>query len=312
MKNTTSLDRKRGTLDYYSVLGVSKDATGDEIESRYQELISHMNSEAVPASLREWSRREVELIDEAYAILSDPERRAGLAERPVAGAANGPSESVSVSQPEPPSALKALFNGVPWTVAAIVIATGAVIFMVGLFGGGLFSGKGSEDPSAAAAQQDSFANVDTERVAELVALVQQDPQNMEALFELGETYFLAGEWQAAVDWFARVLELDPNNVHAKTDVGTANFNLGRYEEAKASWLSGLQVAPDDVQLHYNMGFLYANVEPADYTAAAGEWGKVVELAPGSDLATTAQVHLSGLAAQASPGASPAQTAAPAP
>jgi tetratricopeptide (TPR) repeat protein len=312
MKNTTALDRKQGALDYYNVLGVSKDATQEEIESRYQELINHVNSEAVPASLREWSRREVELIDEAYAVLSDPERRAKLAERPASDAARTPSVGIPPAQPAPPSALKALFNGVTWTLAAIVIATAAVIFMVGLFGGGLFSDKGSDNPPAAAAQQDSFANVDTERVAELVGLVQQDPKNMEALFELGETYFLAGEWQAAIDWFGRVLELDPNNVHAKTDVGTASFNLGRYEEAKASWLSGLQVAPDDVQLHYNMGFLYANVEPADYTAAASEWGKVVELAPGSDLATTAQVHLTGLAAQASPGASPAETGAPAP
>jgi curved DNA-binding protein CbpA len=302
---TTTVSATDGKLDYYSILGVSKDATQDEIEARYQELVTHLNSEAVPASLRQWAGRETELLDEAYAVLSDPERRAKLAERPATGAGKSQGGGVPAEEPAPPSALKALFNGVPWTLAAIVVATAAVIFAVGLFGGGLFSDKGSDGPQADAAEQNALSAIDTERVAELVGLVQEDPKNMEALFELGETYFLGEEWQAAIDWFTRVLELDPNNVHARTDVGTANFNLGRFEDAKASWLAGLEAAPDDVQLHYNMGFLYANVEPADYTAAAAEWTKVVELSPGSDLASTAQVHLEGLAAQASPAASPA-------
>jgi tetratricopeptide (TPR) repeat protein len=311
---TTTAGKTKGTLDYYAVLGVSTDATLDEIESRYQELIRYLDSESVPPSLREWADRETALLDEAYAILSDPERRAALAEAPAARSPEKAAAPAPAGKPAPPSALQALFNGVPWTLAAILAATAAVALAVGLFGGGLLSGKGEDGAPAAAEQQSSLAAIDTERVSELVALVQEDPQNLEALFELGETYFLAGEWQAAVDWFGRVLEIDPGNVHARTDVGTANFNLGNYEDARASWLTGLEAAPDDAQLHYNMGFLYANTEPADYQSAVSEWQMVLQLAPGSDLASTAQVHLdslAALAAQASPAASPVETAAPA-
>jgi tetratricopeptide (TPR) repeat protein len=311
MKNSAAIGQPAARLDYYSLLGVSSDATQDEIESRYHELVEHMDSEAMPAGLREWATRETALLDEAYAVLSDPERRAQLAVVPASGAGTSHEAAVPAAGAEPPSAFRALFHGVPWTLAAMGMAAGAVVLGVLLFGGGLLSGAG-ENEAAADAQGEALSAIDTDRVAELVTLVNEDPNNMEALFELGETFFLGGEWQAALDWFARVLELDPGNVHAQTDVGTANFNLGRYEDAKAAWLAGLEAAPDDVQLHYNMGFLYANVEPVDFAAAMTEWGKVVELAPGSDLAATAQVHLDGLAAEPSPGAAPEATAPPAP
>jgi tetratricopeptide (TPR) repeat protein len=319
------------TLDYYALLGVSRDANQDEIEARYQELMDHMASNAVPPSLREWANRETALLDEAYAVLSDPERRTALA--PAADGAGAASLRVAVQAPpaktpeepvarvraqaapveRPASALQALFHGVPWTLAAMGVSVGVVVLGFILFGSDLLSGRGGgAEAPAAAAQENGLAAIDTERVAELMTLVQEDPNNVEALFELGETYFLGGEWQAAIDWFTKLLELDPGNVHARTDVGTANFNLGRYEEAKASWLAGLENAPDDVQLHYNMGFLYANVDPVDFESAQSEWSKVVELAPGSDLAATAQVHLDSLTAQPSAAATTEAPAAATP
>jgi hypothetical protein len=58
----------------------------------------------------------------------------------------------------------------------------------------------NEDPAAAAqTQDDQFVPIDTERVAELVTSYQQDQTNPETLFELGEAYFLAGEWQQGLD-----------------------------------------------------------------------------------------------------------------
>lgn len=337
MTTQRSVNDKGSALDYYSLLGVSRDASQDEIEARYRELTDHLASGAMPATLREWANRETALLDEAFAVLSDPERRARLADPPAtvtneAGSLDSPGQPAQgttheqarpVQQPaqprggaaatteKPASAIQALFHGVPWTLAALGAALGIVVLALALGGGGILSGRGGGDDGPAAAAEEEAVGIDTDRVAELVALVQEDPSNMEALFELGETYFLGEEWQAGIDWFTKLLALDPGNVHALTDVGTANFNLGRSEQAKTAWLAGLAAAPDDVQLHYNMGFLYANVEPVDYQSAMDEWGKVVELAPGSDLAATAQVHLDSLVAQAQATAPPAATDAPA-
>jgi len=45
------------TLDYFSLLGVSQDASQGEIEARYRELTDHLASSAIPATLRDWADR---------------------------------------------------------------------------------------------------------------------------------------------------------------------------------------------------------------------------------------------------------------
>jgi tetratricopeptide (TPR) repeat protein len=323
---------KGSTLDYFSLLGVSQDASQGEIEARYRELTDHLASAAIPATLRDWADREAALVDEAYAILSDPELRAELerggahpsrdingaqlAEAAVAIDASETAQAQSapeVRQEAPReqsvSAAQALLFGVPWKLMALGAAIGAVVLGIVFFGAEL--GLGGGDDAPATAQGSDLAQIDTERVAELMAIVQADPNDVEATFELGEIFFLGGEWQSGIDWFTKLLKLDPSSVHAYTDVGTANFNLGQNDAAKAAWLEALKIDPNDVQVHYNMGFFYSNVDPVDVQAAINEWQAVVQLAPGSDLASTAQVHMDSLAAEASPGASPAATEAPA-
>lgn len=331
MKERRSEEEMGSAVDYFALLGVSEDASQDEIEARYRELSDHLASSAIPATLKDWATREAALVDEAYAVLSDPERRAELeqtahaapaaatavaaaAAQPPAAIAADPDPAPAPAATSPPrrerpvSALNALFVGVPWKLMALGAAIGLVVL------GGIFLGNeilSGGDDAPAAEQANELAPIDTERVAELMALVQQDPKNAEATFELGEIFFLGGEWQAGIDWFTKLLELDATNVHALTDIGTANFNLGKYEEARAAWLKAKEIDPNDEQVHYNLGFLYANVEPVDFAAALAEWQAVVQLAPGSDLANTAQVHLDSLASEASPEASPAPTEAPA-
>ncbi len=329
MKEHRSEEETGATVDYFALLGVTEDASEDEIEARYRDLSEHLASSAIPPALKEWAAREAALVDEAYAILSDPERRAQLEQvqhappvptpvvaeaipQPAAAADTGaepepaPAAPGEAQREQPVSAVSALFVGVPWKLLGLGAAIGVVV-LGGIFVGGQVLSGGDDTP--AVEQPGQLADIDMERVAELMALVEQDPTNAEATFELGEIFFLGGEWQAGIDWFTKLLELDPSNVHALTDVGTAHFNLGQYEEAKVAWITAKDIDPNDEQVHYNLGFLYANVEPVDYAAALAEWQAVVELAPGSDLANTAQVHLDSLAAEASGEASPAPTGA---
>jgi Flp pilus assembly protein TadD len=165
---------------------------------------------------------------------------------------------------------------------------GAVLF--GRYG--FPNGGGEELPGPD--QTDALAEANAALIAQLLVEASQNPDDAEVLFDLGETYFQAGQWQPAIDWFGKLLEIDPSNLHAYTDVGTSHFNLGQYEEAKAAWLDALEIDPDDVQAHYNLGFLYANAEPLDLVAARQEWQTTVDLAPDSELASIAQAHLDGL------------------
>ena len=316
------------TLNYFSLLGIGEDAGQDEIEARYQDLSEYLASATIPASLREWAQKQAKLVDEAYAVLSDPDQRAA-----AKGARSAPAKpQPAPAETQPPAAavvpagrrrareaapeaagptqkaglFAALASSLQFRSLAIGAVGGLIVLAVVLVArSGLPGGGGGDEGTPAAADESGFVPLDTERVAELMKSAEEDPTNAETLFELGESFFQAGEWQSTIDWFTKLVAVDPANVHALTDIGTSQYNLGSTDDAKATWLKAKEIAPDDPQIHYNLGFLYANSEPQDLEAARKEWGLVLELAPGSDLAQTVQVHMDGLAAAtATPQATP--------
>ena len=317
------------TLNYFSLLGVGEDVSQDELEARYQALSQYLASATVPPALREWAQQQAKLVDEAYAVLSDPDQRAA-ARGAKASAPGQPEPAPAVTQPaaaarapggrqrRPVSApqaagpgytgftLSRLASSLQWRSLAIGAIAGLIVLVVVLTArSGLTGGGGGSAGTPAAADQNGFIPVDTQRVAQLMKSAQADPTNAETLFELGEIFFQAGEWQPSLDWFTKLVAVDPKNVHALTDIGTNQYNLGKVEDAKASWLKVLKIAPNDPQIHYNLGFLYANAEPQDLVAAKKEWSIVIKLAPDSDLAKTVKLHLDGLAqASTTPQATP--------
>jgi len=294
-----------GTARYFEVLGLPLDAGGQDIEARYQELSAYLTAGNLPPQLQDWAHEQSARVDEAYAMLSDPDLRAGLedeleeeAGEPVAA---GPKPAVTRAEARGAAPGGRTGAWLPLMALAVGIFIGGAALVAVIIADMGLGGGSSEDPAAAAQTPDGqFVPIDTERVAALVTSYQADPTNPETLFELGEAYFLAGEWQQGQTWFLKLVEVEPANVHAWTDIGTAHYNLDRTEEAKAAWQKALELAPDDPQLHYNMGFLYANSETPDFEAAKREWQAVLDLAPGTALAQTVQVHMEGLQAPASP------------
>lgn len=62
--------------DYYEVLGVSKNATAEEIKKAYRKLARQHHPDANPNN-KEEAEAKFKEISEAYVVLSDPEKRAG-------------------------------------------------------------------------------------------------------------------------------------------------------------------------------------------------------------------------------------------
>ncbi len=61
--------------DYYEILGVSKDASPDDIKRAYRKLVMQYHPDRVPEDKKKEAEEKFKEISEAYAILNDPKKR---------------------------------------------------------------------------------------------------------------------------------------------------------------------------------------------------------------------------------------------
>ena len=61
--------------DYYEILGVSRDASLEEIKKAYRKLALKFHPDRVPESEKKAAEEKFKEISEAYAVLSDPQKR---------------------------------------------------------------------------------------------------------------------------------------------------------------------------------------------------------------------------------------------
>lgn len=144
----------------------------------------------------------------------------------------------------------------------------------------------SSIPSQLGAPQLDQAQVDS-----LKSQIEANPEDIEARILLGELYLNAGLYQDAIDVIAPVLDIDPTHLDALLALGVAEYNLEQDAAAEAHWLRAAEVAPEQPAPWYNLGFLYMSLTPPEYDKAEDAWTKVIELAPGTELAENAQAHL---------------------
>ena len=103
--------------DYYEVLGVPRTATADEIKRVYRQLARKHHPDLKPASEKASAAERFKEINEAYEVLSDPDKRARYD-------ALGAGYRGGMDYTPPPG------TGSRWWVPAYV-ALGAVGFLVG-------------------------------------------------------------------------------------------------------------------------------------------------------------------------------------
>jgi cytochrome c-type biogenesis protein CcmH/NrfG len=193
-------------------------------------------------------------------------------------------------------------------IVGVAVVAVAVVAIVGYdFGGSASGSTGTPSPSAAAA---ASPTLDQAAVAALMQKLQADPNDTTTLQSLADQYYAVGDYATAGDFLDKLLAVDPTNINGLLAHGAVAFNQGDYGNAKTDWLKVVSIDDKNVEAHYDLGFLYLNQQPADMAGVQAEWGKVVTLAPDSDVAKTVQAHLTALAS-AAPSAAPEGSSSPA-
>ncbi len=104
------------------------------------------------------------------------------------------------------------------------------------------------------------------------------PSDPRPQLELANFLYDQKQFEQAIPWYQKVLELDPKNVSARTDLGTAYFNLGRATEAVREYRQSLEVDPNHQPTLYNM--ILVNLDGThDLAQARAAWQKLSRLNP---------------------------------
>jgi cytochrome c-type biogenesis protein CcmH/NrfG len=179
-----------------------------------------------------------------------------------------------------------------WTNQRALILM-AICLMAGIAGGWVIRGGAAVRPSTTA----KVASVPTSAVpsaspaapapdpAQLKAMadsqaapqllkLKSDPKNPELLTSIGNMYYDAQQYQVAIDYYARVLEIKPAEAAVRTDMATAYWYLGNADTAIAEFNKALTYAPNNPNTLFNLGLVKWQGKH-DGAAAIADWKKLL-------------------------------------
>jgi len=80
------------------------------------------------------------------------------------------------------------------------------------------------------------------------------PQRADLLAALGESYFMSGKAEKAIEEFKALIELDPS-ARSYTFMGLSYRHLGQFDEARKYFEAGLKQDPHNASCLFNMGYI---------------------------------------------------------
>lgn len=281
-------------------LGLRADASDQEVEAARNGLVDFL--ELAPHEVKSWATARTADVDEAFALLSGPERDLVPPTHVAEMAQDGP---VAAPPPPPPAAARpapavAPAAGKPrrtQIIAAVAaVAVVGIVFAVFQMGKtadvpGISGAPTGQETTAAPSGGPSAVPVDKTKVAALMTKISANPKDTASLLALGDIYFAAADYKNAAAWEQRVLSIDPKNQVALLAAGAAQFNLGNAPAAKKQWLVAAALYPKSAEVHYDLGFLYLSQTPPDKAGMTAEWQKVIAIDPNSELAKTVSNHI---------------------
>ncbi len=102
------------------------------------------------------------------------------------------------------------------------------------------------------------------------------PQRTDLVAALGESYFMAGKVDKAIEQFNKLVDLE-HSARSYSFLGLSYRNLGRFDEARRNFDKGLALDPHNRSCLFNLGFIAER--QGDTAAAEGYFKKVLVASP---------------------------------
>jgi tetratricopeptide (TPR) repeat protein len=182
-----------------------------------------------------------------------------------------------------------------WTNQQALILM-AVCLMAGIAGGWTIRGSHSattELPKVAgaqavaptsaspAAQAPSPAQLKTmadSQAAPQLLKLKSDPNNPDLLTNIGNLYYDAQQYQVAIDYYGRLLQIKPSDAAVRTDMATAYWYMGNADTAIAEFNKALTYAPNNPNTLFNLGLVKWQGKH-DGAGAIADWKKLLATNP---------------------------------
>jgi tetratricopeptide (TPR) repeat protein len=98
----------------------------------------------------------------------------------------------------------------------------------------------------------------------------------------GNELTVAGDFAEAATEYERALSIDPENIDALTNLGVAYYQLGQLDRAIEQYSKAIEIAPDDAGIRSNLAAAYVQKhqvsgQSADLDSALEQYQHAVEL-----------------------------------
>jgi len=105
----------------------------------------------------------------------------------------------------------------------------------------------------------------------------QEMQDIETLFEEGVNKIQFGEYEQALTYFDKILELDPENVKALMNKASVLISLKKHSDAICYFDKVLEIEPKNVDALYNKATVLSYIK--EYDEAFSYFDRVLEIDP---------------------------------
>ena len=96
-----------------------------------------------------------------------------------------------------------------------------------------------------------------DKILQLQESLRQNPKNMNARIDLGNSLMDAGRFPEAVDAYQKALEIDPKNTDVRVDMGTCYRSARQPDKAAEEYRKAIALNPGHPNAHRNLGIVLA-------------------------------------------------------